>query len=104
MAETAQLSANDLVGPGFDWSEPHWNNGARNRVLGNSHMRQGKIMDHVFGRKFNNDCSINRDVKSVGDNNIVFAGGVVRVESDRIRVTDKTDVAAAELTVRPWKM
>ena len=80
MSEAAELTANDFIRAGLNRFEPHGNDLARDRVLRDAHVRKTKIVNHIFGRKLDDDGPIHRDVQLAQHNEIVLSGGIVGVE------------------------
>src|ERR1700730_18330505 len=104
MTKPAKLATDHFVGSGLDRREPHRNERPGNCVSGNTHMRQAKIVNHIFGGKFDDDRAINRNMQLAQRHNVVFAGRIIWIQPERIRVGDQADVAAAEKTVRSRQM
>jgi hypothetical protein len=81
VTKAAELSTYHFIRAGFERFEPHRNERTGNCVRGNAHVRQIEIMDHIFGRQLDNYRPIDRYVQLSEHNQIVFAGGIVRIEA-----------------------
>ena len=100
MAETAKLSANHFVAPGFNWRKPNWNKRAWDRIPPDAHSRQKVIVDYVLGGQFSDYRTIHWDMKFATGHDVVLTGGIIRIETQRICVAHKTDIAPAKLAIR----
>jgi hypothetical protein len=84
MAQTAQLRANHFVRSSLDRREPDRNQRTGDCVATDPHAWQKEIVDHVLRGKFSNDWPIHRNMKFSSRYDIVFAGGIVRIEAERV--------------------
>src|SRR5438132_1649990 len=57
-------------------------------------------MDHIFRGKLGYHRAIHWHVQFTCRHDIVLASGIIRIEADRVRVADKTDIAPAKLAIR----
>jgi hypothetical protein len=84
MAETAKLSANHFVAPGFNWRKPNWNKRAWDRVAPDAHGRQKEIVDYVLGGQFCDYRTVHWDMKFATSHDVVFPSWIIRIETQRI--------------------
>jgi len=104
MTKPTELTANDFVSASLDRLEPHRNERTGNRVRGDAHVRQEKIVNHILRGKFDDDWAIDWHMQFAAGHDVVFAGGIVWVEPERIGVCDQTNLATAKLAVGSRQM
>ena len=63
-----------------------------------------EIVDHVLRGKLDDDRPIDRHVQFSQRHDVVLRRGIAGIEAERIRVGHQTDIAPAELAVRPGQM
>ena len=62
-------------------------------------MRQAKIVNHILGRKLDDDGTIDRHMQFTERDQIVFTSRIVWIKTKRIRIGDETDIAATKLAI-----
>src|SRR5579864_900553 len=100
--QAAQLRAGNFISAGLVRLEVKGNLHAGDDILLQSQLAHKEVVDDVAGAKNQQDRLAGRHLER-GAGEIVFAGGIVGIDAERIAVgiVDLLDVKAAKLSVRP---